>query len=118
MPHANARLNHHGRLLLAQRVVDHKRPAAHVAKELGVSRQCVSKWVGRYRAEGLAGLRDRPSRPHHSPTRTPAHVEARVVAARKTMRCGRYAISDATGVPARTISRILRRNGLPPAGGL
>ena len=39
MSHANARLTVHGRLLLVQRVAS-GRPAAHVARELGISRQC------------------------------------------------------------------------------
>ncbi len=56
--HANARLTVHGRLLLVQRVVHDNRPVAHVAKELGVSRQCAHRWVRRYRAEGEAGLLD------------------------------------------------------------
>jgi hypothetical protein len=61
--HANARLNLHGRRLLVERVIQHGRPVAHVAKELGVSRQCAHRWVARSRAEGEAGLRDRSSRP-------------------------------------------------------
>lgn len=36
----DARLNLHGRLLLVERVIRHGRPIGHVAKELGVSRQC------------------------------------------------------------------------------
>ncbi len=40
MVHANARLTQHGRVLLVRRVRVHGRPVAHVAKELGISRQC------------------------------------------------------------------------------
>ncbi len=29
------------------------------------------KWIARFRAEGVAGLRDRSRRPHTTPTRTP-----------------------------------------------
>ncbi|MEU5366647.1 leucine zipper domain-containing protein, partial [Streptomyces sp. NPDC005925] len=67
MAHANARLTFHGRCLLVRRVVDDRRPVAHVAKELGVSRQCAHRWVARFRAEGWAGLHDRSSRPHTCP---------------------------------------------------
>ena len=70
MAHANARLTVHGRALLVRRVVTEGRPAAHVAAELGVSRQCAYRWVARFRAEGPAGLLDRSSRPHRSPRRT------------------------------------------------
>ncbi|MGA5824448.1 IS481 family transposase [Kitasatospora sp. NPDC094028] len=114
MAHANARLTFHGRCLLVRRVVLDGRPVAHVAKELGVSRQCAHRWVNRYRAEGWAGLRDRTSRPHHCPNRTPAVVERRVLKARHTLRRGPDFLAEQTGVPARTISRILHRNQIPP----
>ncbi|WP_431873836.1 helix-turn-helix domain-containing protein [Amycolatopsis sacchari] len=83
------------------------RPVAHVAKELGVSRQCAHRWVRRYREEGPAGLVDRSSRPHHSPSRVSAETETQVVTARQQMRCGPARISQATGVPVRTVSRVL-----------
>jgi transposase InsO family protein len=89
------------------------RPVAHVAKELGVSRQCAQRWVARYRAEGDAGLQDRSSRPRSCPRRTSAQVERRVEAARRLLRVGRDEIAAVTGVPARTVSRILVRRGLP-----
>ena len=80
--HRNARLTVHGRRLLVERVRVHGRPVAHVAKELGVSRQCAHRWVARYDNEGEAGLADRSSRPHRCPTRTPAGTERRVRAVR------------------------------------
>jgi len=113
MSHANARLTVHGRLLLVRRVRQDGRPAAHVARELGISRQCAYRWVRRYDAEGLAGLADRPSRPHRMPRRTPAAAEDAVVAARRRLRQGPAFLAAATGVPARTISRILARHGEP-----
>jgi transposase InsO family protein len=113
VPHVNARLTVHGRLLLVQRVIRDGRPVAHVAKEMGVSRQCAHRWLTRYRAEGEAGLRDRSSRPYSCPRRTPAALERRVEAARRLLRSGRDEIGVVTGVPARTVSRILTRRGLP-----
>ncbi|WP_156763417.1 leucine zipper domain-containing protein, partial [Mycobacterium scrofulaceum] len=71
MSHANARLTIHGRALLVSRVLDGERPVAHVASELGVSRQCAHRWVRRFRDEGIAGLLERSSRPHRCPRRTP-----------------------------------------------
>ncbi|WP_439656147.1 IS481 family transposase [Lentzea sp. HUAS TT2] len=112
MGHANARLTVHGRLVLVQRVAA-GRPAAHVAKELGVSRQCGHRWVRRFRTEGVAGLADRSSRPHHMPSRTPTEAEERVIAARTQLRCGPARISTATGVAIRTVSRVLARRGMP-----
>ncbi|TGO05117.1 Mobile element protein [Serinibacter arcticus] len=54
MTPANAVLTPAGRLRLVQRF-EH-RPIAHVAAEMGISRQCASKWVSRYRELGEAGL--------------------------------------------------------------
>jgi transposase InsO family protein len=111
--HRNARLTFHGRLMLVQRVLVDERPVAHVAKELGVSRQCGHKWVARYRAEGEAGLWDRSSRPHRMPTRTPVEVEHRVLSARREQRRGPDRLGPELGVPARTVGRILARHGVP-----
>ena len=112
MPHRNARLTVHGRQLLVDRVSS-GRPVAHVAKEVGVSRQCAHRWVARFAAEGVAGLQDRSSRPQHSPRRTSPAVEAAVVAARRKHRRGSDWLAAELGVPARTVSRILRRHQLP-----
>jgi IS30 family transposase len=113
VPHANARLTVHGRQLLVDRVLIDGRKAAHVAAELGVSRQCAHRWVRRYREEGPAGLRDRSSRPHHCPTRTPAHIEDAVIALRLAQRRGQQWIGDELGLCPRTVSAILRRHQLP-----
>lgn len=39
---------------------------------MGISRQCASKWVNRFRRYGELGLADRSATPHRSPTATPA----------------------------------------------
>jgi transposase InsO family protein len=104
--------------LLIERVRQDRRPVSHVAKEMGISRQCAHRWVARFDAEGWDGLRDRSSRAKSFPTRTPADVEAGVVAARRELRLGRDRIAEATGVPARTVSRILARHGLPAIAAL
>jgi transposase InsO family protein len=111
--HANARLTVHGRLLLVQRVVHDCRPVAHVAKELGISRQCAHRWVARYRAEGEAGLQERSSRPHRCPGRTSRRVEDAVVALREDERRGQDWLGAELGVAPRTVSRILRRRQVP-----
>lgn len=113
MAHSRAKLNAHGKALLIERVRGQGRPVAHVAKELGVSRQCAHKWLARFDAEGLAGLRDRSSAARVVANRTPARVEAKVVAVRARQRRGRMVIAKATGVHPRTVSRILARAGMP-----
>jgi transposase InsO family protein len=111
--HANARLNLHGRRLLVQRVIGDGRPVAHVAKELGVSRQCAHRWLARFRVEGEAGLVDRSSRPYRCPRRTPVQVEQRVIRLRRSQRRGQDWIGPEVGLPARTVSAILRRYQVP-----
>jgi len=86
---------------------------AHIAAAMGVSRRCVKRWIDRHRDEGDAGLADRSSRPHRSPRRTPAEVEAVVLAVREVERVGRDEIAVRIGVPPRTVSRILARHGVP-----
>jgi hypothetical protein len=88
-------------------------PVAHVARAMGVSRQCAHRWVARFDAEGDVGLEDRSSRPLGSPRRTSPEVVAMVVAARRERREGPAPLSVVVGIPARTISRILVREGVP-----
>lgn len=113
VPHANARLNAHGRRLLVERVRRQGWAVAHAAKAMGISRQCAHRWVARFDAEGEAGLSDRSSAPHSNPRRTAASVEDAVVTARREHRRGQDWIGPELGVPARTVSRILRRHDLP-----
>lgn len=75
MVHRNARLTVHGRALLVERVINDRRPVAHVAAELGISRATGYKWIARYRAEGPPGLLDRSSRAHRIPHRTSPELE-------------------------------------------
>jgi transposase InsO family protein len=110
--HVNARLTVHGRRLIVDRVAA-GRPVAHIAAELGVSRQTAYRWVRRFRAEGTAGLTDRSSRPRSSPRRTSAEHERAVLDARRSSRFGPLRIAAATGVPARTVARILKRHAVP-----
>ncbi|MDF9749198.1 transposase [Arthrobacter sp. ES3-54] len=111
MSHVNARLTVHGRRLIVDRVAA-GRPVAHIAAELSVSRQTAYRWVRRFRAEGAAGLPDRSSRPR-SPTRTSSEREQTVLDTRPSVRFGPLRIAALTGVPARTVSRILRRHRVP-----
>jgi transposase InsO family protein len=73
----------------------------------------VKTWIDRFEAEGEAGLYDRSSRPHRMPARTDPQVEAQIVALRARERRGPAWIADELGVPARTVSRVLARHGVP-----
>src|SRR3954453_4708031 len=113
MAHANARLNHHGRLLLIDRVVAQGWPVAHAAKAMGISRQCAYRWVRRWHVEGEAGLVDRSSRPHRSPARTGTAVEQAIIDDRVEHRRGPAWLAPRHGVCPRTASRVLVRHGQP-----
>lgn len=112
MVHRNARLAEAGRLILVQRVLS-GRPISHVAKELGVSRQCAHRWVSRFRQNGPAGLRDRSSRAHSHPRSTPQHVRSRLIELRRSERLGRDELARQVGVSPSTASRLIARAGLP-----
>lgn len=80
---------------------------------MGVSRKCVHTWIARFELEGEAGLQDRSSRPHASPTRTSRAVEMIVLEHRRTTRQGRDGVAADVGLSPRTVSRILARHGIP-----
>jgi transposase InsO family protein len=88
-------------------------PVAHVAKAMGISRQCAHRWIARFDREGDAGLFDRSSRPRRMPTRTPAEIEKLVLDARAEHRRGQDWLGPELGIPTRTVSRILRRHQVP-----
>ena len=112
MSHANARLTVHGRAELVRRVVEQGRPVAHVVIELNVSRATGYKWLARWRAEGPAGLHDRSSRAHRLPTKTPAALEAKVLALRSQRQLGPARFGPLVGLPPSTVHAVLRRHGM------
>jgi transposase-like protein len=109
--HPRAALTVSGRLTLCQRV-QAGRPVAHVAAEMGISRPTAYKWWRRFEAEGLLGLRDRASRPHRCPRRTPAVQIGRIVRLRRRHKLGPMRIAIRLGMPASTVHRVLVREQL------
>ena len=91
-----------------------------LCRGFGVQPRVGYKWLARYEAEGHTGLFDRPRRPHHSPDRTPAVVEARVIELRLKHPCwgGRKLrrrlldLGEPAVPSASTITAILHRQGL------
>lgn len=112
MAHANARTTVFARRLIVDRVLAGHRPG-EVAKQLGVSRQTVYKWVRRWRAEGEAGLADRSSRPHRLPRRTSPERVAEIIAARREHHAGPVRLAALLGIAASTIAAVLRRAAVP-----
>lgn len=109
--HRNAKLTPAGRLMLVQRIAS-GRPVAHVAAEMGVSRQTAYRWWRRFRAEGEAGLLDRSCRPRRSPQRTARRIERRIAQLRRRLKLGPVRIAGRLGLAASTVYRVLCRLGL------
>ena len=113
--HANAALSWSGRRRLCELVVEQGWTVAAAAEAGGVSVRCARKWVGRYRLEGLAGLRDRSSAPRVVANRTaPDRVEA-IVKLRR-LRFTAAEIAETLGMALSTVSGILSRIGLGKLG--
>lgn len=108
--HKNARLTPHGRERIVQQARSGQTPKA-VGEAAGVCPRTVRKWIERYRCEGLAGLRDRSSRPHRLRRPTPQPVVEQVEALRRQRRTGKQIAAELRISPA-TVSRILKRLGL------
>jgi transposase InsO family protein len=108
--HENARLTPRGRERMVNMVLGGQTPKA-VSEAVGVCPRTVRKWVERYRAEGLAGLQDRSSRPDRLRQPTPQVTVDRIEALRRQRLTGK-AIAAETGVSAATVSRVLKRLGL------
>jgi transposase InsO family protein len=109
--HQNARLTPHSRAELVRRVVVEGQTVKAVAAAFGVTVKTVRKWVARVQTDGVNGLHDRSSRPHHLHRPTPAATVATIEALRRQRWTGQQ-IAAAVGVSPATISRILRRLGL------
>ena len=105
-----------GRRKLVELVVENSWVQARVAERLQVSRATVSKWVRRYRADGMAGLLDHSSRPQSSPGRTARRTERRIIALRFTRRWGPHRISYHLRLPQSTVSKVLEGYRMPLLG--
>lgn len=109
MSHANAALTPRARLRLAQLVVDRGWTYAAAAKMFMVAPGTAKKWADRYRTESVAGMVDRSSRPHSSPTRTSPEVVRRIVRLRWRHRLGPVQIAGRLGMQASTVHAVLVR---------
>lgn len=112
MSHANAILTPRGRLRLARCVVDEGWPLRRAAERFQVSVTTASRWAGRYREHGEAGMHDASSRPRTSPWRTCPRRERRIIAIRVNRRWGPARIGYLLGIHPSTVHRVLSRYGL------
>ncbi|MGW4412801.1 IS481 family transposase [Nonomuraea sp. NPDC004702] len=112
MPHSNAPLTELGRLRLARCVVEDGWPLRRAAERFQVAVSTAKRWADRYRQLGPAGMTDRPSRPHHSPRKTPPRTERRIIKVRILRRWGPARIAYLLGLHPSTVHRVLSRHGL------
>ena len=108
--HKNARLTPLGREHLVQAVLNGESPQ-RAARSAGVCLATARKWLARYKAEGVAGLQDRSSRPRRLYRPTAAAFVVKVERLRRQRFTGRQIAAD-LGLSPATVSRILRRLGL------
>jgi len=108
--HKNARLTPLGRERIVVQVLSGQTPQA-VALAAGVCPRTVRKWVARFKAAGVEGLKDRSSRPRRLYRPTEQTIVERVEALRRQRWTGKQ-IAVEVGVSPATVSRVLRRLGL------
>ena len=108
--HPNAKLTPALRKLLVRRVREEGKTVTEAAVAAGVSRPTAYKWLRRFDA-GDHELEDRSSRPHRITRKTPARLVQRIEQRRRRKRTA-YEISQETGIPASTVSRVLKERGL------
>ena len=112
MSHRNAPLSETGRLRLARCIVEDGWPLRRAAERFQVSATTAARWAGRYRMLGAAGMADRSSRPHRSPSRTSTRTERRIIKVRVLRRWGPARIGYLLGIHPSTVHRVLTRYGL------
>jgi transposase len=113
--HANAALSWSGRRRLCELVVVDGLTIKEAAVSVGVSVRCARKWVGRYRLEGEAGLRDRSSAPRRVANRTPRD-RIQVIVGLRRLRFTAAEIAETLAMARSTVSGILTRIGLGQLG--
>jgi transposase InsO family protein len=106
--HHHARLTIVRREELAKRVLEGRLSLKEAEAEFKLSRQSAAKWVRRYREQGVAGLRDRSSRPVRSPRSTSKERVMEIEQLRRQRWTG-VRIAQQVGLSPATVSRVLRR---------
>jgi transposase InsO family protein len=109
--HSRAKTTPKSRALIVHRVQAEGWSRRQAAEAFGLSVRTAAKWLRRFREEGAGGLQDRSSRPRSSPRRTPETLRNRVLELRRKRMTGRE-ISETTGLPRATVSRVLRQAGV------
>jgi len=110
--HPCARTCAAGRALLVKRVLELNWSVAMAAQAAGVSKRTAYKWLRRFRQEGAAGLADRSSRPHRSPTRLQLEKADVAIELRRSKRMTAAKIAAVLHLARSTVARLLKRQGI------
>lgn len=106
------------RLAVLRHVEEVSGSVAATCRYYGISRQCYYIWLRRYEAEGLEGLKDRSSAPHHTPHATKADVVEKILWLRQQYHFGPAKIAmyldryHDVKVSSSGVWRILKKVGL------
>jgi transposase InsO family protein len=109
--HNNARLTAKGREDMVRAVVEHGSSRAEAARQFNTTAKTVAKWVERFKAEGVDGLRDRSSKPRSLPSQIPLATADAVERLRRERKTQEH-IAAELGLSKASVSRILKRRGL------
>ena len=109
--HKNARLTLARRIEMVRDIVNRGLTPAEAAAEAGVRQPTARKWLGRFLAQGEAGLRDRSSRPERSPRSISSTTALAIVELRRRRLIHAW-IAANIGVSKSTVGRVLARAGL------
>ena len=99
--HKNAPLTPKGREAMVRSVVEGGLSQADAAHQFNTTPKTVAKWVTRFRAEGVEGLRDRSSRPLSSPSQTPVATCTAIEALRRQRHTGKQIAAEVEVSPAK-----------------
>lgn len=109
--HKNARRTFVRRLEMVTALTSRQLSLVAAAERFDVSTVTARKWLGRYLAQGKAGLADRSSRPLASP-RSISSTQALTVVELRKKRMTQARIATYLGLSSATVSRVLQRTGL------
>jgi transposase InsO family protein len=115
--HANARLSPNGRRLLVDRIEQKRWTVRAACEAAGISERTGRKWLGRWRREGSAGLRDRSSAPRTVANKTAPETVALLVALRR-LRFSGPELAELLELPLSTVGAVLKREGMGRLGRL
>jgi len=111
-PHQNARMTGLGRVEMVRRIVDEGRSVDEVAAGFGISERTARKWLARFRAEGVAGLENRSSRPRQVANRTAEPWIDMMERLRRDYRLTAEEIAAKLKLARSTVAAWLKRRGL------